>query len=148
MSWGSAEVRSMNGRWLRREESGGLQALDTGQAPGAPPLITPEMDDWLRHTIRYFGDDVVLWNRHLLAELLRKELRVPVGDLTVSLHLRQLGLSDRKPWFRAAEQNPRHVERFLNKTFSRIQRLAKKIQADIAYEDESGVGLQTHTGTT
>jgi transposase len=38
---------------------------------------------------------VVLWNRHLLAELLRAEFGVSVGDSTVSLHLRQLGLSYR-----------------------------------------------------
>jgi transposase len=145
--------RSAIYEWLRREASGGLNALDTGQAPGAPPVITPAMDDWLRDTVRYktprdFGYDVVLWNRHLLAELLKKEFGVPVGDSTVSLHLRQLGLSYRKPWFRAAEQNPRHVERFLNETFPRIQKLAKKIQADIAFEDEAGVGLQTHAGKT
>jgi transposase len=36
----------------------------------------------------------------------------------------------------------------LNETFPRIQRLAKKIGADIAFEDEAGVGLQTHSGKT
>ncbi len=34
----------------------------------------------------------------------------------------------------------------MDDTFPRIQRLAEKIGADIAFEDESGVDLQTHSG--
>ena len=95
-----------------------------------------------------FGYDTVLWTREILAELLNEKFGVNVVGSTVSLHLTNLGLSYQQPWFRANEQDPHKVEHFLHDTFPRIQRLAEKIGADIVFEDEAGVGLQTHSGKT
>jgi len=139
--------------WLRRYRRYGYSALETRQSPGSPCIITEEMDWWLKDTVCHhtpmdFGYDTVLWTREILAELLREKYGIDVGGSTVSLHLKRLGLSYRKPWFRANEQDPRKVEHFLHDTFPRIQRLAEKTGADIAFEDEAGVGLQTHSGKT
>jgi transposase len=139
--------------WLRRYRADGYRVLDTRQSPGAPCLITGEMDSWLiatvcKHMPVDYGYDTVLWTREILAELFKEEFGITVGDSTVSLHLKDLGLSYQKPWFRAKEQDPREVDHFLHETFPRIQRLAEKIGADIAFEDEAGIGLQTHSGKT
>ncbi len=139
--------------WLRRYHRDGYSGLDTRQSPGSPSIITEEMDRWLKdtvcnHTPEDFGYDIVLWTREILAELLNEKYGIDVGGSIVSLHLKRLGLSYQKPWFRANEQDPRKVEHFLNDTFPRIQRLAEKIGADIAFEDEAGIGLQTHSGKT
>lgn len=80
--------------------------------------------------------------------MLNEKFDVQVGGSTVSLHLKRLGLSDQKPWFRAKERDARKVERFLHDTFLRIQRLAEKIGADILFEDEAGIGVETHAGKT
>ena len=139
--------------WTRRYHRGGYSALDTRTSPGSPRVITEEMDAWLRHTVlNYspmdFGYDTALWTRDILAAILNEKFDVTVGGSTVSLHLRNLGLSYKKPWFRAKERDELEVERFLNDTFPRIQRLAEKKGADIGFEDEAGVGLQTHSGRT
>jgi transposase len=139
--------------WLRRYHRDGYSGLDTRQSPGSPCIITEEMDWWLKdtvcnHTPKDFDYDTVLWTREILAELLNEKYGINIGGSTVSLHLTHLGLSYQKPWFRANEQDPRKVEHFLNDTFPRIQRLAKKIGADIAFEDEAGIGLQAHSGKT
>jgi len=139
--------------WLRRYHCGGYDDLDTKTSLGAPCLITADMDSWLRdavlnHTPMDFGYDTVLWTRDILAKLLNERFGVHVGGSTVSLHLRNMGLSYQKPWFRPSEQEKREVEHFLNDTFPRIQKLAEKIGADIAFEDEAGVGLRTHCGKT
>ena len=139
--------------WLRRYRRGGYSALETRKAPGSPPRITAEMDQWLKDTVRNhtptdFGFDTVLWTREILADLLSEKYGIDVAGSTVSLHLRALGLSYQKPWFRAGEQDPVRVEHFLHDTFPRIQRLAVRIKADIAFEDESGIGLQSHSGKT
>jgi len=34
--------------WLRKYHQGGEEALDTRKAPGAPLIITPEIDAWLK----------------------------------------------------------------------------------------------------
>jgi len=139
--------------WLRRYRKEGYSELETQPSPGAPCVITEDMDNWLKDTVcehnpMDLGYDTVLWTREILARLLNQTFEVDVGDSTVSLHLKHLGLSYQKPWFRPYEQDPQKVEHFLQDTFQRIQRLAQKIDADIAFEDEAGVGLRTHSGKT
>ena len=120
--------------WLRRYRRDGYSGLDTRQSSGSPCIVTEEMDRWLNNTVcnrtpMDFGYDTVLWTREILAELLNEKFGIVVGGSAVGLHLKRLGLSYRKPWFRAYERDPQKVERFLNDTFSRIQRLAEKIEA-------------------
>ena len=59
-----------------------------------------------------------------------------------------LGLSVQKLAHHAAEQTPEAVERFVNQTFPKLQRFAKVIGADIAFEDEAGVDLHEYSGKT
>lgn len=139
--------------WLKRYRSQGVKGLETGVAPGAEPLITAQMERWLRQTVLHstpadHGYDTVLWTREILAELLRAVFGVEVSGRTVSLHLRKVGLSYQKPRYRAIEQDPREVEHFLTVKWPAIKRLAEKLGADIGFEDESGVGLQTRSGRT
>lgn len=140
-------------RWLRRYQEEGYIGLDTRESPGAPPIITTNMEEWLKETVLHstpmdFGYDTILWTRDILAELLHAEFKINVTGRAVSNHLRNIGLSPQKPWFRPHEQNKEDVDRFVNDTFPRIQRLAIKIGADIAFEDEAGIGLRTNSGTT
>jgi len=139
--------------WLRRYHAEGLPGLETRTAPGAKAVLTPEMEQWLRETILKttpveHGYDKVLWTRDILAALLNQRFGVAVSGRTVSLHLNKMGLSYRKPSYRATKQDPQEVEYFLQVKFPAIQRQAEKLGADIAFEDESGVNLQTHTGRT
>ena len=139
--------------WLRRFRKEGYCGLETRQSPGAPPVITAQRDEWLKKTVLActpmdFGYDTVLWTRDLLAEVFNEHFKTSVGGSTIGLHLERLGLSYQKPWFRANEQDPQKVERFLTDTFPRIQKLAEKMGADIAFEDEAGIRLEAHGGKT
>lgn len=139
--------------WLRWYREGGENALDTQSAPGAAPVISEEMDRWLKTVVLTttpveHGYDTRLWNRDLLAELLKQRFGIEVAGNTVSLHLRRLGLSYQTPCYRALEQDPAQVAAFLEVKFPRIQRLAAKLDADIGFEDESGVGVSTRSGRT
>ncbi len=57
-------------------------------------------------------------------------------------------LSCQVPCYQARQQDPRKVDDFLNYKFPLIQRVAEKIGADIAFEDESGIGIRTRSGRT
>ena len=46
------------------------------------------------------------------------------------------------------QRDGREIEFFLNVKFPKIQRLAAKLGADIAFQDESGVGVMTRHGRT
>jgi hypothetical protein len=59
--------------WLRGYRDGGENALETQLSPGAKPVITEEMDRWLKGVVLTttpmdHGYDTRLWNRELLAE--------------------------------------------------------------------------------
>lgn len=139
--------------WLHGYDQGGYSALETGKAPGAKPIITPAMDQWLKQTVLQstpdqHGYDTVLWTSKILAELLHKNFGITVSGASVSLHLRQLGLTYQKPLYLDRQRDEREIAYFLNEKFPRIQRFAKKIQADIGFEDEAGVRLANRTGQT
>ena len=145
--------RSAIYEWLTRYDRGGYDALTSGKPPGAEPVITPEMDGWLKETVLNStparqGYDTVLWTRDILAELLKQQFGVTVAGVTVGLHLKQLGLSYQQPCYRDVRRDERDIEFFLNVKFPEIQRLAKNIGADIGFEDETGVGVRTRSGRT
>lgn len=145
--------RSSVYEWLRRYHEQGEEALDSGAAPGAEPLISAEMDRWLRQAVLEstpveYGYDTRLWSCPILVELLQRRYGIWVSEATVALHLHRLGLSPQRPCYRAREQDPAQVAAFLEVKFPKIQRLAQKLGADIGFEDEAGVGVRTRSGHT
>jgi transposase len=139
--------------WLRQYDEGGFAALESEMPPGAQPLITSEMDEWLKQTILNkspvdFRYDTNLWTCGILAELLKKEFGVTVSDSAVRLHLKRLGLTSQKPEYQDAERDEQEIEYFLNVKFPKIQRFATKLGSDIGFQDESGVGIMTRHGKT
>jgi transposase len=145
--------RSCIYRWLAQYDQGGYPALESRMPPGAQPVITGEMDTWLKQTVLQktpvtFGYDTNLWTCAILAELLKKEFGVMVSASSVGLHLKKLGLSYQKPEYQDTKRDPQEIEHFLNDKFPRIQRLAAKLGADIGFEDEAGVGVMTRSGRT
>lgn len=140
-------------RWLRQYDEGGFDALKSDMAPGACPLVTGEMDEWLRHVVLDhtpvdFEYDANLWTCAILAGLLKREFGVAVSDSAVRLHLKKLGLTPQKPKYQDVERGEREVRYFLDIKFPRIQRLADKLGADIGFQDECGVGVATRHGRT
>ena len=139
--------------WLKKFDQSGYDALNTVKAPGADPIMTSEMDEWLKGVVlgktpMDFGFESTLWTCKIMMELLHEEFGIEVSESTISIHLKKMRVSYQRPRYRAAEQDPKEVEKFLNDKFPRIQKLAKKLDADIAFEDESGVGLSDHAGMT
>ena len=139
--------------WIKRYERGGYDLLDTRTAPGAEPVITQEMDTALREIVvkenpTDYGYDTQLWTCQILANIIRKTFDVQVLPSAVYVHLKKLGLSFQKPCYVAREQDPVQIEHFLNEKFPRIQRLADRLGADIAFEDEAGIDLTERAGRT
>ena len=77
--------------WMNRFRDHGYDGLDTQKAPGAEPVVTKVMDDWLKETVlnstpEDFEYDTHLWTCDLLAELLSKYYGVDVIGETVNHH--------------------------------------------------------------
>lgn len=139
--------------WIHKYREEGEDALETKKAPGAPLVITLEMDQWLRKTIltstpEAHGYDTVLWTLEIMVDVLKKQFGVWVSDSIVALHLHEMKLSSQVPCYQARQQDPQKVEDFINHKFSLIQRVAERMGADIAFEDEAGIGIRTRSGRT
>lgn len=139
--------------WLNRYDQGGYPALESRLPPGAKAVITPAIEAWLQETVLNstpvaHGYDTLLWTRDILAELVQQQFGVTVSGVSVSLHLRRLGLSYQKPCYRDVQRNTQESEAFLHGKFPTIQRLAERLGADIGFEDAAGLGVRTRAGRT
>lgn len=139
--------------WIKWYKDAGDDGLETHQAPGAPPKITPKIEHWLKRTILHstpsdHGFDTELWTLLIIAALLKKTFGIEVYESTVWNHLHRLGLSCQVPQYRSDQYDPVEVEHYLTKKWPLIQRVAEKIGADIFFEDEAGVGIMTRSGRT
>ena len=139
--------------WLRGYDQGGYAALESRKPVGAQPLITGEMDEWLKQTILTstpdeHGYDTNLWTCAIVAGLLKSKFNVSASSGAVRLHLQALNLSFQKPAYQDIKRDEQEVERFKTQKFPMVQKLAQKIGADIAFEDEAGVGVMTRHGRT
>lgn len=145
--------RSCIYRWLNQYDQGGFDALESKMPPGAEPLITVKIEEWLKNTILdstpvKFGYDTNLWTCTIIANLLKQEFNIDVSDSTIRLHLKAMNLSCQKPEYQDLKMDDKDVDNFLNNKFPLIQQVAQKIDADIAFEDEAGVGVMTRHGKT
>lgn len=145
--------RSCLYRWLKQYDKGGFEALESHMPPGAAPVITAAIEDWMKQAVLNstpveFGYDTTLWTCPILAALLLDKFGVKVSDTAVRQHLKAMGLTCQKPEYQDVARNEQDIAHFINDKFPRIQRLANKMGADIAFEDEAGVGVMTRHGRT
>ena len=89
-----------------------------------------------------------MWTCLILADLLKQEFNITVSDSSVRLHPKATDLSCQLPEYQDINKDNKDVDDFLNMKFPQIQQLAEKMDAEIAFEDESGVGIMTRHGRT
>lgn len=131
----------------------GYDTLESKMAPGAERVVNTKIEDWLKQAILSsttveFGYDTNLWTSPILVDLVKQEFDVTVSESTVRLHLKALELSCQKPEYQDVKRDDQEIEYFFNDKFQRIQRLVEKIEADIGFEDESGIRVMTRSGRT
>ena len=140
-------------KWMKIYEKEGYEGLNTLKAPGAENIMTDEIDNWVKEIVLTktpldFNYETHLWTSLIIAQLLKKEFDIDVCDDTVSLHLKAMGLSYQKPCYFDTKKDDKEIDFFINEKFPIIKRLAEKIDADIAFEDESGFKINAHSGRT
>ena len=139
--------------WLDSYKTGGWDALRARPVAGRPSELDPAGKAWLQQTVlegtpEQWGYDTALWTRGILAELVDQRFGVTLSETTVGRYLHELHLSPQVPDWKATEQDPEAVRRFVEEKYPRIVRLAKRIGAEIYFLDESGCRATEHRGRT
>jgi transposase len=146
-------TRSCIYAWLARYRTGGWGALRAGALKGRPMKIQPAQMGWLYRTIigkspLQFQFEFALWTREMIRVLLREQFQLKLSLASIGRLLRQLGLTCQRPLFRAMEQDPQRVRRWLEEEYPAIRGQARQVGAEIYFGDEAGVRSDCHAGTT
>ena len=139
--------------WLARYRRGGWDALDARKRGGRPPKLTAKMLEWIYNTVtmedpRQMKFPFALWTSLMVAELVWRQFGIRISKASVCRLMNQLGLSPQKPLWRAFQQDPERVEKWLKEEYPKIRALAREQKADIFFGDEAGVRSDFHSGKT
>lgn len=139
--------------WLARYRQGGWHALEARKRGGRPPKLDAKALRWLYQTVtgkspQQLKFPFALWTAPMVATLIRRRFGVSLSRSSVSRLLTQLGLSAQRPLWRAYQQDPAQVERWLQAEYPKIVALAQRQHAQIFFGDEAGVRSDHPAGTT
>jgi transposase len=139
--------------WLARLQQGGEGALEARKRGGRKPKLNGKAIAWLYQAItlgdpRQYRFEFALWTSKMVAELIWRRFDVRLSKASTCRLLNRLGLSPQRPLWRAYQQDPHVVEKWLREDFPRIQALAKAKKARIWFGDEAGLRSDAHAGTT
>lgn len=145
--------RSVIYEWLARYRAGGWDALKAKPIPGRPRRLSGRMRKWIYETVTLKNPlqlkfAFALWTRGMIASLIERKFGIRLSVTSVGRLLAQLGLSCQRPLFKAYEQNPALVEKWLKEEYPQIRAAARRVGAEIYFGDEAGVRSDHHAGTT
>jgi transposase len=129
--------------WLAMYRAGGWGALDARKRGGRPRKLTVTGKNPLQLNFPF-----ALWTLDMVRRTIRKHTGVTLSRSSVGRLMDQLGLSAQRPLWRAYQQNPVAVAKWLEEEYPEICKAAKAVGASIFFGDEAGVRSDGHSGTT
>lgn len=139
--------------WLARYRNGGWGSLEASKRGGRPPKLDGKALRWLYRTVTMKNPlqlkfTYALWTAKMIGEVIYTRFGVKLSKASVCRLLTQMGLSPQRPVWRAYQQKPEEVQRWLKQEYPRIRTMARRMKAQIFFGDEAGVRSDHHAGTT
>ena len=139
--------------WLARYRNGGWSALDARKRGGRKPKLDAKAIQWIYKTVTEKNPlqlkfTFALWTAKMIGQIIFTEFGIKLSKASVCRLLAQLGLTPQRPVWRAYQQRPEQVQKWLQEEYPRIRQLAKRKKAIIFFGDEAGVRSDHHSGTT
>jgi transposase len=140
-------------RWLAQYRRGGWDQLDARKRGGRPPKLDGGALRWIYRTVanknpQQLKFPFALWTAVMVQTLIAERFKVRLSHSSVCRLLNQLGLTAQRPLWRAYQQNPEAVKRWLETDYPAIRARARREGARIFFADEAGVRSDFHSGTT
>lgn len=139
--------------WLARYRAGGWGALNARKRGGRPPKLNGKAMKWIYDTVTMKNPlqlkfTFALWTSRMIGKAIYRKFNIKLGKSSICRLLYQLGLTPQRPIWRAYQQQPEAVQKWLNEQYPKIRRLAKQNKALIFFGDEAGIRSDHHAGTT
>lgn len=139
-------------RWFTKHQRGGIKALKKRKAPGARSKLEDKevvkLLSCLKQPATAFGFETPLWNCNRVRQLIKSEFKTELDVSNVWRMLRSWNFTPQIPTKTALEQNPYEVKKWLLKEWPKIRAHARRWQAILYFQDESGVSLTPVLGKT
>lgn len=139
--------------WLARYGNGGWSALDARKRDGRKTKLDAKAIQWIYKTVTEKNPlqlkfTFALWTAKMIGQIIFTQFDVKLSKASVCQLFAQLGVTPQRPVWRAYQQRPEEVQKWLQEEYPRIRQLAEKKKAIIFFGDEAGVRLDHHSGTT
>ena len=133
--------------WIKRYKSGGFSALAArkrGYKTGTNRDLSAAQESNIQALIKDKAPDQLkldyaLWTRKAVMELIKEQTGIDMPIRTVGEYLKRWGFTPQKPVKQVYEQNPKAVQRWLDEAYPAIKDKAKKENAEIYWDDETGM---------
>jgi transposase len=139
-------------RWFIIKKTKGKSALKSKKALGpATKLRQKDVKNLLQKLKKPatdFGFETPLWTCKRLGFLIQKMTKKKLHNSNVWKLLRRLNITNQTPERRAMQQNPKEAKRWLREEWPKIQAHARRWQAMLYFQDESGISLIPNLGKT
>jgi transposase len=139
-------------KWISQYKEGGWKALESKPSTGRIPIVDDKEKKVLSKILMknplQLHFDFGLWTLQMVAEIILRKFQKEVSIWTVSRILHEIGYSKQKPLFRAYQQNPEQVQKWIEEEYPAIVEEAKKETREIYFEDEAGFKSTDHKGKT
>lgn len=87
-----------------------------------------------------------LWSRPVIRLMIEERYGILLPVRTLGEYLKRWGFTPQRPKRRAYEQQPREVQKWLDRTYPGIEKRAKHEKAEILWGDETGFSNQSNVG--
>jgi transposase len=139
--------------WLALYRNGGWAALDARKRGGRKPKLDAKAIRWIYNTVTIKNPlqlkfTFALWTAKMVGQVIFQQFGIKLSKASVCRLLAQLGLTPQRPVWRAYQQRPEQVKKWLEEEYPRIRALARRHKALIFFGDEAGVRSDHHAGTT
>lgn len=141
-------------KWCKAYQRKGVNAIrikKRGRRMGSCRTLTLEQERQIQKTIYEKCPDQLkfpfaLWTRKAIQQLIKQLCSFDMPVRTVGEYLKRWGFTPQKPLRRAYKQNPKAINKWLDKEYPAIAKKAKKERAEIHWGDETGLCNESYHG--
>ena len=107
--------------WLARYRNGGWVALDARKRGGRKPKLDAKAIRWIYNTVTMKNPlqlkfTFALWTAKMVGQIIFQKFGIKLSKASVCRLLAQLGLTPQRPVWRAYQQRPEQVKKWLKRS--------------------------------
>jgi transposase len=140
-------------KWVAAYREGGDDALAARKAPGPASKLSEREIAKLRRVIvgknpQQLSFGPALWTLQIIGQLIESMFGKVLHNSTVWRMLHRIGVTPQQPTRQAFQRDDEECRRWMERDFPKVVERAKRKQAVLLFEDETGVHEDHAVGTT